>query len=111
MSDWLEQNGLSKPLDLKYAFSSYAEAAAAGGEEVAELWRRVQGSTDSLPSAWGAMLKEKQARKEVKPPPVKAARVPQWSGVKGRKPRKEHSEAAELRQEKGRPPRRRSSRR
>ena len=64
------------------------------------LVKQVQDCTDSLPSAWKAVLKERQKRREARPPMTRTARVPQWPGVQGKKPRKEHSEAAEAKERK-----------
>ena len=52
MAQWLKEQGLQRPVDLRYAFESQEEAAAAGGDEVAQLWRQTQQSAAVLPSCW-----------------------------------------------------------
>ena len=85
--EWLERHELSEARDLRFAFTSEAQASAAGGSQVAEAWKFAQ-AAEGPPSGWALWVAPRvlqEAARPPAPPPPSVPGVPAcWRGVRPR---------------------------
>ena len=86
MAQWIKDQGLERPIDLKYAFRDKAEALQVGGEEVAALWRSLPALEENIPSSW-AVVRMAAGRRRTAEPTKEApsSSTTCWNGLKKRK--------------------------